>query len=130
MASKRTKQCRALKNIFSILHFICLFGPLLYFIPYAYLIGKPVEKISLSFTVIVAIILVAISTITSITARAGLQRCMLWSLICGVLFCLTDIKAFIYIVAISSILDELVFVKLRDYYKTALISNKELDRRV
>lgn len=129
MASKRTKQCRLLKNIFTFLHLICLFGPLLYFIPYAFLIGTPVEKISLSFTVIVALILAVISVVTSVTARAGLQRCMLWSLICGVLFCLADIKAFIYIVAISSVLDELVFVKLKDHYKAALISNKEIDRR-
>lgn len=31
--------------------------------------------------------------------------------------------------AATSVIDELIFVRLKDYYKTALISNKEIDRR-
>lgn len=128
--SSRTKQCRLLKNIFSILHFLCLFGPLLYFIPYAYVTGETVEKIALSFTIIVSVVLCVFSLIIAATHRAGMHRTMLWFMIAGVLFCLTEIKTFIWIMAITSILDELIFTKLRDYYKAALISNKEIDRRM
>ena len=127
--SNRTKQCKRRKSFFSFLHFLCLFGPLLYFIPYGYITGETVEKIGLSFTIILSIVLAVISIIVSVTARAGLHRCMMWSLIAGVLFCLKEIQVFIWIMCITSIVDELIFVKLKDYYKQALISNKEIDRR-
>ena len=128
--SDRTKQCRTLKNVFGLLHFLCLFGPLLYFIPYGYITGETVSKIGMSFTIILSVILAVISILVSVTARAGLHRCIMWVLISGVLFCLKEIQVFIWIMAITSILDELVFTKLKDHYKAALISNKEIDRRV
>lgn len=129
VVSERTKQCRTLKNVFSLLHFLCLFGPLLYFIPYGYVTGETVEKICMSFTIILSIVLAVVSILVSVTARAGLHRCIMWALVIGVLFCLQEIKVFIYIMAITSILDELIFTKVRDHYKAALISNKEIDRR-
>ena len=128
-ASKRTRQCRLLTWIFEGLHFLCLFGPLLYFIPYGYATGDTVSKVAMSFTVVVAIILLVMSVLVSVTARADLHRTIMWVLIAGVLFALTDVQAFIWIMAITSILDELVFTKVRDYYKHALLSNKEIDRR-
>lgn len=128
--SDKTKQCRTLKNVFGLLHFLCLFGPLLYFIPYGYITGGTVSKIGMSFTIILSVVLAVISILVSVTARAGLHRCIMWVLISGVLFCLKEIQVFIWIMAITSILDELVFTKVRDHYKAALISNKEIDRRV
>lgn len=127
--SDRTKQCKRMKNIFGLLHFLCLFGPLLYFIPYGYITGETVEKIGMSFTIILSVVLAVISILVSVTARAGLHRCIMWTLIAGVLFCLKEIQVFIWIMAITSILDELVFTKVKDHYKTALISNREIDRR-
>lgn len=84
----------------------------------------------MSFTIVTALILSMISIIVSVTARAGLQRCIMWVLIAGVLFCLKDIQVFIWIMAVTSILDELVFTKIKDHYRAALISNKEIDRRM
>lgn len=130
MVSNRTKQCRNRKNIFSLLHFLCLFGPLLYFIPYGYITGETVQKICMSFTVIISVMLAAISLLVSATHKAGLHRCMMWILIAGVLFCLQEMQVFIWIMCITSIIDELVFVRLKDYYKAALLSNKEIDRRM
>lgn len=129
MASDRTKYCKIMKNLFGLFHFLCLFGPLLYFIPYGYLTGDNVEKIGMSFTIILSVILAVISIIVSTTARAGLHRCIMWVLIAGVLFCLNEIQIFIWIMAITSILDELIFTKIKDHYKSALIANKEIDRR-
>lgn len=127
--SDRTKQCKILTTIFGVLHFLCLFGPLLYFVPYGYATGAVVEKIAMSFTVIASVILALISVLVSVTARAGLHRCIMWILITGVLFTLQEIQVFIWIMAVTSILDELVFTKVRDHYKAALISNREIDRR-
>ena len=128
--SDRTKHCRTMKNLFEVFHILCLFGPLLYFIPYGYITGETVEKIGMSFTIILSIILAVISIIVNVTAKEGLHRCIMWSLIAGVLFCLKEVQAFIWIMCIVSILDELLFTKVRDHYKAALISNKEIDRRM
>lgn len=84
----------------------------------------------MSFSVVTSLILGIISVLADVKHRAGLHRSILWGLIAGVLFCLSEVKTFIYIMAITSIIDELVFVKLKDYYKTAEISNKEMDRRL
>ena len=130
MMSKRTKQCRTIKSVFSLLHFLCLFGPLLYFIPYGYITGETVSKLGLSFTVIVSLVLSMISLVVDTTHRAGLHRSVMWFLIAGILFCLQDVKVFIWIMAITSIVDELIFTKVRDYYKQAFISNKEIDKRM
>lgn len=130
MASERTKQCKRRKIIFSILHFLCLFGPFIYFIPYGYITGEMGDKVVMSFSIVTALILALISAITDIKHRAGLHRVMLWGLIIGVLFCLQEVKTFIYIMAITSVIDEMVFVRLKDYYKTAEIANKEMDKRL
>lgn len=129
MESARTKQCRKLKHLFTFLHLICLFGPLLYFIPYGYITGEVVERIGLSFAVIASILLTAISFMISVTARAGLQRCVFWVLILGVMITLTKIQSFIWIMGIASLLDELIFVKIKDHYANALAANREIDRR-
>lgn len=128
-ASNRTKQCRTRKNIFGLLHFLCLFGPLLYFVPYGFITGETVQKIAMGFSVIVSLILAVFTVIVDVKHRAGLHRTIMWILIAAVLFALQEIKAFIWIMAVTSIIDELVFTRLRDYYRTALISNKEIDRR-
>ena len=128
--SKRTKQCRGLKIFFTILHFLCLFGPFLYFIPYGFIVGETVSKVVLGLTTAISLALAGISLVVDQTAKAGLQRSVLWTLIAGVLFCLSSVKTFIWIMAGTSILDELLFVKLKNYYTTALISSKELDRRL
>lgn len=127
--SDRTKQCKHRKNLFGFLHFLCLFGPFLYFIPYGYMIGEVTQKVSMSFTIILSVVLAAISFIVDVKHRAGLHRSIMWALIAGVLFCLKEVEVFIWIMAVCSLIDEMIFTRLRDYYKSALISNKEIDRR-
>ena len=127
--SDRTKQCRKRKHLFNILHLLCLFGPLLFFVPYGYITGGIVGKIGMSFTVIVSIILTIISILVSVTARAGIHRVIMWTLILGVMMTIDRISGFICVMAFTSILDELIFCRLKDHYSAALISNKEIDRR-
>ena len=130
MKSERTKQCARRKWIFTILHLLCLFGPFLYFIPYAYATGEMVSKITMSFTVVASLILALFSALVDVKNKAGTHRIILWLLIAGVMFCLSEVKTFIWIMTATSILDELVFVKLKDFYRMAEISNKEIDKRL
>jgi hypothetical protein len=129
MKSARTKQCETLKVIFAILHALCLFGPLLFFIPYGFSIGVAAQKITLGLTIIVSLCLGVASIMASAEAKAGLSKTIMWVLMIGVLVCLTEVKTFIYIMAIVSIIDELVIVKLYKKYKDAYAANREIDRR-
>lgn len=129
MEAKRTKQCRALKWIFKLLHILLLFGPFLYFVPYCYSTGTRGEVVGLSAMLVVGVILLVFSIITDVKHRAGLHKAILWILIGGVSLCLKELDAFIWIMIIVSIADELIVCPLAAHYATALIANKEIDKR-
>lgn len=127
--SDRTKKCKRMSILFSILHFLCLFGPLAYYVPYGFISGETVEKVSMSFAVIVSVILAMLSIVIDVKHRAGLHKSIMWFLIAGTLFCLEDIKVFVLIMAATSIIDELIFTRAREHYATAYTANIEIDRR-
>lgn len=131
-ASNRTKVCRRNKIVFEILHFLALFGPFLYFIPYSFATGEMTDKLVLGFDVVVSAILVLIAVFIDTTHKAGLFKSVFWLLIAGILFVLESLQSisiFIYIMVAVSLLDELVFTRIIEHYKIALISNKEQDKR-
>lgn len=74
MKSERTKQCKRLSILFLVLHVLCLFGPLLYFIPYAYIVGEVGRKLVLSLFIIVALCLSVIAIISDAKTRGGLVK--------------------------------------------------------
>lgn len=129
--TERTKKCRTANIIFAILHFLCVFAPIIGFVIYGYVTGETVEKVCLSMTVVAGILLGVISFITSSSAsKNGLNRIVVWVLIIGIMFCLEDLRVFIFIMAATSILDEAVIVKLKDRYEELYRTNKEIDKRL
>lgn len=130
MINKRTKKFRNISIIFTILHILCLIGPFLYFIPAAFITGEVVSKVVLGLSTVTSLILAAISFFITVQHRAGLHRGILWFLILGVLTCLSNIKPFICIMALTSICDEVIFTPIRAYAKNRAAINKEIDLRV
>ena len=128
--SKITKKAKAFYIIFGILHLLCLLGPFFYFIPYAFITGAVVSKVALGLSTAVSLILALISLLVDTTHKAGLHRSILWTLIGGILFCLSAVKPFIWIMAIASIFDELIFSPLKARFKTKYHTNKEIDKRI
>lgn len=128
--SKITKKAKAFYIIFGILHLLCLLGPFFYFLPYAFITGAVVSKVALGLSTALSVILALVSLLVDATHKAGLHRSIMWTLIAGVLFCLSSIKPFIWIMAVASILDELIFVPIRDRNKTKYHTNKEIDKRI
>lgn len=132
--SKRTKNCKTANIILSIIHFLCLFGPFLYFIPYGFITGETVEKLGMGITIVISIILAAISLIVDQVHRQSLHKSVMWIMIVGVLIVMNSevvqqIETFVYIMAGLSILDELLIVPLKTHYKTTYKTNLEIDRR-
>lgn len=129
MKSERTKQCKRLSLFFLIMHFLCLFGPFLYFFPYAVVTAVPGQKIVLSLFFITAATFSAIAVFSEARTRGGLVKSIMWLLIFGITLCLETAKVFIGIMAIISIIDELFIVRMRAKYKDAFAANREIDRR-
>lgn len=127
--SKRTKQCKRLSILFSTLHFLCLFGPFFYFIPFAFVNGVFVEKITLSLTLIFSLGLAGIAILVDAKTRGGMIKTIMWLTIMGITCCLKSIAPFIYIMASISIIDELFIVRAKTKYKDAYAANREIDRR-
>ena len=127
--SKRTKKARTISIIFCILHFLCIFAPLAYYVPYGFITGETKEKVVMSFSIIFSIVLAVISIVVDVRTRAGLQKTMLWGLILGVMICLEQAKDFIVIMAIVSIVDELIITHIQEHYANVYKTNKEIDRR-
>lgn len=130
--SKRTQHCRKMYWIFNLAHFLALFGPFAYYIPYCFITGESTEKIAVSFSMLTSIILLVMAFIIDVKHRNGLNKTAFWILILGVIYVLNNVNItiFVCIMAIISIIDELVFIKLRDNYMAKLNSNKEIDRRL
>ena len=73
--------------------------------------------------------LVLILTAFNVIAQKKL-RCPIWIVLIGLYVAIRDyLMPLIIILAITSILDDLVFTPIISYYRTKLISNKAIDER-
>lgn len=129
MKSQRTKQCNTLRIIFTILHLVCVLGPFAYFIPYALSVGKPVEKITLTLFLAVGACMLILGLLMDLKHKQGLHKSIFWLFIIGITICLTSVETFVYVLAGISLLDELVFYKLKERYSELYRTNKEIDKR-
>lgn len=130
--SDRTKQCRRLKWLLTIIHIVLLFGPLAFFVPYAFTQGAQVgQQIGLSLSLTVSLILLVFSFLSDIKHRAGLHKAMFWLLVGGVILCLEaiDIRVMTWVMVVTSLADELLIMPMRNHYALALVTNVEIDRR-
>lgn len=127
-SSEQTKICRLKLWLYRILDWLCLFTPVAVYIVIALADGgvSTPAKVGVVGTVVIAGIL----TLFNVLAQKRL-RCPIWIILIG-LFIAIDrlLLPLIIILAITSVLDDLVFTPLIAYYKTKLISNKAIDERL
>lgn len=129
MKSERTVECKKRTRLFSVLHFLCVFGPFLYFIPYSFIFSSTGQKLFLSLELVTVLIIAAFAALSDLKTRGGYAKIIYWLCILGITYCLEQAKIFIYIMCVCAIIDELLITKLRDKYKDAYRANKEIDRR-
>lgn len=129
MASSRfTKECRFKLWFFRILDWICLSAPLIIYVIVALSSGEAVvaQKVAVVSTTMVALILTAFNVLSQ-----KKLRCPIWIVLIGLFVAVRDyLMPLIIILAITSVLDDLIFTPLVSYYKTKLISNKAIDERL
>ena len=125
--SKYTREARFKLWFFRILDWIFLGLPLIIYVIIALCGGALVaQKVAVVSTVMVAIIL----TVFNVISQKRL-RCPIWILLIGLYIAIREyLLPLVIILAITSILDDLVFTPLISYYRTKLIANKAMDERL
>ena len=127
-ASAFTKNCRKKLWFFRILDWLCLSLPLLIYLVIALENDgiKVSQKVAVVGTLIVAIIL----TILNVIGQKRL-RCPIWIILIGLFIAIRDqLLPLVIILAIVSVLDDLVFTPIISYYHTKTIASKTIDQRL
>ncbi len=126
MTSDRTKKMRKGYWITFLVSLALNFIPLIVFVIMGFVKGEPKEKLTLGFTIVIALALTA----TMLLMKAHLKRTVFWVLLLGVVCCLNKLQYMFIVMAICNILDEIIITPLHNGYKTKLKTNKEIDRRM
>lgn len=122
--TKRYKNLTILTFWLSVLLTIC---PILIYVARAFLSSEvqSVNKYTLGIMCSVALIV----TIINIVAKLRL-RCIPWILLLGIYICLKEITSLLVIMAITTIIDEMIVTPLHKSLKNKYIINKEMDKRL
>lgn len=83
------------------------------------------QKVALTMTVFVVLIMTVISMVNKITLRSRL-----WLLLIGVYLCIGEILTPLIIIAVCQTVDEIVVHPLKMTYKNKLTISKEIDKRI
>lgn len=120
-----TKKNKKLWLVFFITSFLLNVGPLAFYSGKALLTeGLTHQKVALTMTVLVVIILSLISFINKTTMRSKV-----WILLIGLYFVLDHFVEPLLLIAVTQVLDEWFISPLKHKYKNKYVINKEIDKR-
>lgn len=120
-----TKKYKKLYKLYQALSLICLICPLLIYGVIGFANGEPYQKLCLGSSIVIAGIMVACNLVFKIKLRS-----IIWVIVLGIYICLKEITLLLVIVAITTLLDELLFTPLKENYKSKFKINKEIDVRL
>lgn len=121
-----TRNCRIKLWTCRIIDFLILVAPIAYYVCLCYADVEVTSgaKITLTASLVIGAILLMINVILKFNLR-----CPLWIIIIGVYYSLGDIMTLIILIAIATVVDELILSPLIRRYHTELIANIAMDRR-
>ena len=122
--SEVTKKYKRLSFIFGLLSLLCTVAPVTYFTILGFANGEIRSKVTLGCTLMLCLILVAINIIKKENLRSPV-----YIMILGIYMCLDNLLSLFLIMAITTILDEMVFEPLHRTYKNRAVINREIDKR-
>ena len=125
--SERTNKLKKRVGLFHFFSFVCNFVPLLIYLIIGFSSGDihKGQKIFLSFTFIMAIILLIINLIMKYHLRSPI-----FIILMGIYYALNNILTLMILVSIGIIIDEFIIQPCLKKWKTQLIVNKEIDNRL
>lgn len=125
--SKFTKKSRALLWTWRIIDWLCLFAPLIIYL----IIGLVNDNVTTGgkVTLVAMLFIALILTVINVVAQKHL-RCPIWVLLIGLYVAMEKyLMPLVIILAITSILDDLVFTPIIKYYYTQTVASKTMDKR-
>lgn len=124
MKSDITKKYQRLSILFQCLSILVLVGPLAYYTILGFVNGEVTEKFTLGVTFVIAAILFIVNILFKYHIRS-----IIWILVLGIYFCISNILPLLLMVAIGTILDEFILTPLHKSYKNKCTINREIDKR-
>jgi len=126
-SSNFTKRCRRRLWLFRLIDWVCLFLPLLVYVVIA--LSKDGIKVASKVAVISTLLIALILTVFNVIAQKKL-RCPIWIILIGLFIAIRDyLMPLIIILAITSVLDDLVFTPIIHYYYTKTIASHTIDQK-
>ena len=122
-----TQRYKRLSIITFLLSSICSICPILIYVIKAF-VDNDVQEVN-KYTLGLMCSLAIIVTLINILAKMHL-RCIPWILLLGIYVCLRDITTLLIIMAVTTIIDELILVPLHKSFKNKYTINKEIDKRL
>lgn len=126
-SSKFTKKSRALLWTWRLIDWLCLFAPLIVYL----IIGLVNDNVTTGgkVTLVAMLFIALILTVINVVAQKHL-RCPIWVLLIGLYVAMEKyLMPLVIILAITSILDDLVFTPIIHYYYTQTVASKTMDKR-
>ena len=125
--STMTNKYKKLSILTFLLSAICSLCPILIYVIKAF-VDKDVQEVN-KYTLGIMCSVALVVTLINIVAKLHL-RCIPWILLLGIYLCLKDITALLVIMAITTIIDELILTPLHKSFKSKYTINKEIDKRL
>ena len=127
MSTKITTRYKNLTILTFWLSVLLTLCPILIYVARAF-ISSEVQSVN-KYTLGVMCSVALIVTIINIVAKLHL-RCIPWILLLGIYICLKEITSLLVIMAITTIIDEMIITPLHKSLKNKYIINKEMDKRL
>lgn len=125
--STMTNKYKKLSILTFFLSAICSLCPILIYVIKAF-VDKDVQEVN-KYTLGIMCSVALIVTIINIVAKLHL-RCIPWILLLGIYVCLKEITSLLVIMAITTIVDEMIVTPLHKSFKNKYTINKEIDKRL
>lgn len=120
-----TKRYRLLAWVFTILSLLCNIGPLAAYSIQAIITTDLVyEKVALTMTIFVVLIMTLINIVNKTAMRSRL-----WVVLIGIYVCLDFIMTPLIVIACCQIVDEIIVCPLKNSFKNKYTINKQIDKR-
>lgn len=120
----RTKKYKHMRDAYCTLSFLCIAGPIVYFLVKAMIQATPKEKVAIGGMACACIILCIVNVLMKVH-----PRCALWLVLLAAYYAFGNILEVLYVLAIACFLDEIWFTPMKKYAASKYSINKEIDRR-
>ena len=122
--SEITKKYHRLFILLRTLSVIVILAPMMYYVIRGFIEGETTEKLTLTGTFFIAIILTAVNVLFKYSIRSTL-----WIIVLGIYSCIENIMPLLLMIAIGTIFDEFLLTPLYKSYHAKCTINKEIDKR-